>query len=98
MNIKVLGTKGCKNCEMLHQKLEKLIEEKQYDASLEKVTSINDIAKYKITSIPGLVIDEKVILEGIVPKNEDLEYIIENGKVKENIVNEAECVDGFCRF
>ena len=97
MNIKILGNSGCKNCEKLYDKIYKLLDKLEYDIKLEKITSVLEMSKYGITSIPGLVIDEKVIIEGVVPSDEELIRII-SGESLDNIVNESECSDGVCRF
>lgn len=99
MNIKVLGTKGCRNCDDLYEKIERLIKEKNYeDITASKVSSVVEIANYKVTKVPGLVVDDMLVLEGIVPSTEDLIKLIENKEIEDNVVNEAKCCDGACRF
>ncbi len=80
MIIKVLGSVGCVNCEELYNKLDKIIKERNLDIELKEVTSILEIVKYKVKEIPALVIDEKVVCEGIVPSDEEIDCFI-NGKV-----------------
>ncbi len=50
--------------------------ELQVDATIEKVQSFQDIAAYGVMSTPALVIDEKVVFQGMVPKVEDLKEIV----------------------
>lgn len=42
------------------------------DAAIEKVTAFLDIAAYGITSTPGLVLDEQVVVAGRVPKRQEI--------------------------
>jgi len=71
MIIKVLGT-GCSKCKLLEQKLINLKNQYQLDFELEKVTVLNDIMNYGIMMTPGLVINEKVLSSGKVPKDDEI--------------------------
>jgi small redox-active disulfide protein 2 len=78
MKIKVLGT-GCKNCKALEEATKKIVEELKLDAVVEKVEDIQQIMEYGIMSTPGLVINNKVVLSGRVPKpNEIKELLTQN--------------------
>jgi small redox-active disulfide protein 2 len=78
MKIKVLGS-GCTKCKLLEQKLLKLKETNQLAFEIEKVTQLNDIMAYGVMMTPGLVINEKVVSSGKVPKDEEiLKWIQEN--------------------
>ncbi|HPI20537.1 MAG TPA: thioredoxin family protein [Candidatus Kapabacteria bacterium] len=77
MNIKVLGT-GCSKCLTLENKVREVIKQNSIEAEVEKVTQINDIMKYGVMMTPGLVINEKVVSYGSVPKdNQILQWIKE---------------------
>jgi len=71
MVVKILGT-GCKKCTTLQEKVQTIINQNNIDATVEKVTDINDIMNYGIMMTPGLVIDEKVVSVGIIPKDEQI--------------------------
>jgi small redox-active disulfide protein 2 len=71
MIVKILGT-GCKKCTTLEQKVRELVSKNNIDASIEKVTEIQDIVSYKIMMTPGLVINEKVKSSGVIPKDEQI--------------------------
>jgi small redox-active disulfide protein 2 len=78
MTIKVLGS-GCSKCKLLEQKLLNLKESHRLDFNIEKITQLNDIIDYGVMMTPGLVINEKVMSFGKIPKDEDiLKWIQEN--------------------
>ncbi len=69
--VKVLGT-GCAKCKALEQRLINLKEKHQLNFELEKVTQLDDIMNYGVMMTPGLVINEKVMSSGKVPKDEEI--------------------------
>ena len=71
IDIKVLGT-GCAKCKTLEQTTRQAAEELHLDAAIEKVEDIQKIMEYGIMRTPGLVINDKVVLSGQVPKIEEL--------------------------
>jgi small redox-active disulfide protein 2 len=58
MEIKVLGP-GCPNCQKMEELTKKAVEELGIDAKIEKVSDIQEIMKYTLTT-PGLVINGKL--------------------------------------
>jgi small redox-active disulfide protein 2 len=77
MNIKILGT-GCSKCINLENKVRDLVKQNTIDAVVEKVSDLQEIMKYGIMMTPGLVINEKVVSYGSVPKdNQILQWIKE---------------------
>jgi small redox-active disulfide protein 2 len=75
MKIKILGS-GCMNCQTLEKRMTTALDELKVSATVEKVQSFQDIAAYGVMSTPALVIDEKVVFQGIVPKVEALKEIV----------------------
>lgn len=75
MNIKILGS-GCTNCKKLYHNVILAVNELGIKAEVEKVTDFQEIAKYNIMRMPGLVIDEKVVLAGKVGSKEEIISII----------------------
>jgi len=75
MEIKVLGT-GCKNCKILEESTKKAVEELNLDAVVEKVEDIQQIMEYGIMSTPGLVVNNKVVLSGRVPKLDEIKELL----------------------
>ncbi len=71
MVIKILGT-GCSKCVNLENKVKEIVKSNNIDATVEKVSELQDIMKYGIMSTPGLVINEKVISYGTVPKDSQI--------------------------
>lgn len=63
MIIKVLGT-GCAKCKKLEEEAVKAVEESGIEATIEKVTDLNQIMDYGVMMTPALVIDEKVVSTG----------------------------------
>jgi small redox-active disulfide protein 2 len=75
MTIKILGA-GCARCESLEKMTRKAVAELQLDATVEKIGDIQEILGYEVISTPGLVIDEKVIFSGRVPKMTELKSLL----------------------
>lgn len=71
ITIKILGT-GCKKCQTLEQKVKDIVAKNSIDATVDKVTDINDMMNYGIMMTPGLVVNEKVVSTGIIPKDEQI--------------------------
>jgi small redox-active disulfide protein 2 len=71
VSVKILGT-GCKKCQTLEQKVKDVVSQNNVDAVIEKVTDINDMMSYGIMMTPGLVVNEKVMSTGIIPKDEQI--------------------------
>jgi small redox-active disulfide protein 2 len=71
MNIKILGT-GCAKCRNLEDKVREVIKQNSIDAEVSKVTDLQDIMRYGVMMTPGLVINEKVVSFGSVPKESQI--------------------------
>jgi small redox-active disulfide protein 2 len=72
MKIKVLGT-GCPKCRKLYAEAEKAIASSGLSIELEKVEQIEEILKYGILAMPGLIINEEVRASGRVPQSSEIE-------------------------
>lgn len=77
MHIKILGP-GCRNCVTLEKEVRAAVEQLGLEARIEKVTAYPDIAAYGIMSTPGLVLDEKVVASGRVPKRDEIMELLAN--------------------
>lgn len=67
MIVKILGP-GCNNCKHLEKATREALAGLGLDATVEKVEDYPTIVGYGIMSTPGLVVDEKVLVSGRVPK------------------------------
>lgn len=71
ISVKILGT-GCKKCLSLEAKVKEIVSQNGIDATVEKVTDINEMIGYGIMMTPGLVINEQVKSYGIIPKDDQI--------------------------
>ena len=75
MKIQILGT-GCARCKALASNAEKAVQELGLNAEIEKVTGIQDILKFEILMMPGLVIDGQVRAAGRVPSADEIKQLL----------------------
>ncbi len=73
--IEVLGS-GCPNCHRLEANVRRALENLGLDATVEKVTDLEQILARGVSSTPALVIDGKVVLAGRVPSPSQLETLL----------------------
>ncbi len=67
LTIKVLGP-GCANCENLEKNAREAVDALAVDVTIEKVTDRAEFARYGLLYTPGLVIDEKLVAGGRIPR------------------------------
>lgn len=75
MIIKILGP-GCSNCQNLERVTREAVADLGLDATVEKVTDYPTIAGYGVMSTPGLVVDEKVVVSGRVPRAAEIRMLL----------------------
>ncbi|MCF7927197.1 MAG: thioredoxin family protein [Candidatus Izimaplasma sp.] len=75
MEIKVLGS-GCPNCKRLEKNVKEALSNMNQNATIIKVTEMENIAAYGVMSTPALVVDEEVVFSGRVPTPKTLENYI----------------------
>jgi len=75
MEIKVLGT-GCPKCKKLEELTKQAVSELGIDASIEKVEDIYKIMQYGVMRTPGLIVNDKVVLTGRLPKSNELKELL----------------------
>lgn len=96
MNIKILGT-GCSNCQNLEKNTKQALSELKMEAQVEKITDMEKIMSYGIMSLPAIVLDEKVISCGTVPKAEDIKELLTNTKTSpDSSSKNCSCGSGCC--
>ena len=71
MKIKILGT-GCQKCKRLYAEAEKAIASSGVRVDLEMIDGIEEILKYPLMAMPGLVIDDKVKASGRIPQCDEI--------------------------
>ncbi len=79
MEIKVLGT-GCARCKSLEKITTMAVNELNLDVTVEKVEDIQQIMEYAVMRTPALVINEKVVMSGQVPKIAEMKEILTNNQ------------------
>ncbi len=67
--IEVLGT-GCAKCQKLEENAKQAVKLSGADATVTKVSDINQITDYGVMITPALVIDGKVKVAGKIPTAE----------------------------
>ncbi|GAB4137485.1 MAG: thioredoxin family protein [Ignavibacteriales bacterium] len=75
MNIKVLGP-GCSNCINLENRTREALKQLNLNAQIEKVTDYSEILSYGLVRTPGLIINNKIVVQGSVPTVEQLKDTI----------------------
>ena len=75
VKIQILGT-GCPKCKKLTKNAEMAANDLGLDYVLEKVTDINDIAKFNVWQTPGLVVNGDVRSVGKVLSMEAIKKIL----------------------
>ena len=77
MIIKILGT-GCSNCKALENTVRFTLNKFDIDAEVIKEEDIQEIVKYRVMSLPALVINDKVVSSGKRLKFDDIKSILDN--------------------
>jgi small redox-active disulfide protein 2 len=95
MNIKILGP-GCPNCQKLEANTKQALEELKLEASVEKISDISEIMSYGIMSTPALIVDEKVLIAGMVPDVKQIKEALINYKASLDKPNRTCSCGGNC--
>lgn len=66
LTVKVLGP-GCANCVTLEKRTRQALSGLGLDATVDKVTDAADLVSYGVLTTPGLVVDDRLVLQGRVP-------------------------------
>ncbi|MBE2198137.1 MAG: TM0996/MTH895 family glutaredoxin-like protein [Anaerolinea sp.] len=75
--IKVLGP-GCANCQKVEAAAKNAVASMGVAAEITKVTNYADMMAYNILATPGLVINEKLVAAGRIPKESEVMTWIAN--------------------
>ena len=71
VDIKILGA-GCANCKKLEAETRAALDEAGIAYELTKVTDYAEIATYRVLYTPGLVINQRVVSSGKIPKRQEI--------------------------
>ncbi len=82
MKIQILGT-GCSKCKTLVSNTERAVKELGLNPDIEKVTGIEEILKFQILMMPGLVIDGQVKAAGRVPSIDEIKHLLVSNSVQQ---------------
>lgn len=74
-SIKVLGA-GCKSCHEMYENTKTALQTAGIDSEVEYITDMEKVMGYDIMSMPGLVVNEKVVSMGKVLKPADVEKLL----------------------
>ncbi len=75
VQVKVLGS-GCANCKRLEETVRKVAAARGIEIALEKVTEYNDMMKWNIMQTPGLVVNDKLVSAGRIPKEDEIAKLL----------------------
>lgn len=75
MEIKILGS-GCPSCLKLGENAKEAVSSAGIDASVEKVTDMNEIMNFGVTRTPALVVDGVVKSSGKVLKASEIRKLL----------------------
>ena len=75
MIVKILGP-GCTNCRNLERAAREALAQLGLEATVEKVEDYPTILAYGVMSTPALVVDEKVLVSGRVPKSAEVKQLL----------------------
>lgn len=75
VSIKVLGS-GCKSCHELYENAKEAVKNAGLSVEVEYITNLEKVMGYGVMSMPGLVVNEKVVSMGKVLKTADVEKLL----------------------
>lgn len=75
VSIKVLGS-GCKSCHQLYENTKEAVKNAGLSVEVDYITDLEKIMEYGVMSMPGLVVNEKVVSMGKVLKTSEVEKLL----------------------
>ena len=76
LEIRILGA-GCENCQRLEQLVFNVCAENDLNADIQKITDHNEFSTYGVKATPALVVNGKVLSQGIIPTVSTLKQCLE---------------------
>lgn len=74
--VQVLGP-GCAKCEKLRQNAEQAVKQSSVEATVEKITDINQITSFGVMMTPALAVDGVVRIVGKVASPDEIAKLLE---------------------
>lgn len=74
---------GCANCKLLLERVKEAVRDSGLQAEIEYITDMKEIMKFNVMSMPGLVINDKVVSAGKVLSKEEIISKIMTAKAEE---------------
>ena len=90
IKIQILGT-GCAKCKTMTATVEAVVQENNFNATIEKVEDIMDIMTFNVMVTPALVIDGIVTIKGRVPSKKEVLDLLKTMKPKEESNSDGNC-------
>lgn len=75
-SVKILGKDGCRNCTGMYQNVIDIMAEKGIACDIQHVTDLQQVMGFGVMSLPGVVVNDKVISYGKILSKADLEKMI----------------------
>jgi len=75
-SIKILGREGCSNCSRMYKDTIDIAAENNLAADIQHVTDLEQVMKYGVMTLPGLVINEKVVSYGRILSKNDIKKLL----------------------
>lgn len=66
LRIKIFGS-GCPNCIKLEQMCQEVVNELSLNATIEKVTDLDEIINHGVMLTPALMVNDKLLVQGKLP-------------------------------
>jgi small redox-active disulfide protein 2 len=79
MDIKILGS-GCAKCQRLESLARAAADELGLDTTIDEVTDPGEIAAWGVMATPALVIDDRVVVSGRVPSQDEVRGLLAAGR------------------
>ena len=76
--IEVLGP-GCARCQETHRIVSEVVKASGLDCYVQQVTAVDRMTMLGVLRTPALVFDGKVVLQGSVPKPEEVRRLLDIG-------------------
>ena len=68
---------GCCNCVKLYENTQDAVKDLGIEANIEKVEDMAKIMEYGVMRTPALVINEKVVVQGRIPKKDEIKKLLQ---------------------